>query len=262
MRQLRNLVVFIGIVCVVAVAARNIIVKNIAISAVKKTTGLDMKVGRLDIGIFAPVVSLRDVVIGNPQSYADPTMVSLPELTVQYDLGALLQQKAHIKMMVFNLKELSLFRNDKGQMNVSAFDSVIPKKNDGQKPPEIAIDVLELKIGKVVFKDYSKGTPPAVSEYHLNIDERLENITNMGSLSQFVLNKAVSRAGLGSMIGVNIGTVQNTVEGSMSVVGTAAQEVTKQAVSVGKDAQQKAVEAVQDAVKQLKGLLPAEEEKK
>ena len=60
------------------------------------------------------------------------------------------------------------------------------------KVMEMQIDVLKLNIGKVVYKDYSRGDKPVVQAYDVQIkDKTYENITSGGQLAAIVMTSAM-----------------------------------------------------------------------
>ena len=57
---------------------------------------------------------------------------------------------------------------------------------------DIQLDVMKLNLGKVVFKDYSKGEPPAVSAYNIHVkDKTFKNINSVQKLVTVVLVEAM-----------------------------------------------------------------------
>ena len=90
-------------------------------------------------------------------------------------------------------------KNEAGELNLDSLrvveEAEEPEKSDSGKEktemPDIQIDLLELKIDKVMYKDYSKGTPPKEKVYNVKIDERDENITNPQSFVRLIIFKAL-----------------------------------------------------------------------
>ena len=93
------------------------------------------------------------------------------------------------------IAEQKLGLDDIERLTKEAEEAEEPEKNDSGKEktemPDIQTDLLELKIGKAIYKDYSKGTPPKEKVYNVKIDERDENITNPQSFVRLIIFKAL-----------------------------------------------------------------------
>ena len=168
---------------------KNVIAKNLVAQGIKAITGLTLEIGSFDLGVFKPVVAVRDLKLFNPADYPDKLMVDLPVLYADYDLAAFLKGKVHFRQLQVNLKSLGVSKNAKGKVNLESLEALKPK---GSGPaPEIKIDKLVLDIGKVSYKDYSRQAKPVIKEFNLNIHETYENIDNLQSLVKIILAKAL-----------------------------------------------------------------------
>ncbi len=155
---------------------------------------------------------------------------------------------------------------EKGELNLDSLRVVEEKKEEkveGEEEktemPEIQIDVLELKISKVVYKDYSKGTPPKVREFNVNIDERYENITNPRTLISLIIVKALKNTAIASLTNFNLGALQEDVAEKLKETTRKVVETADKAIETGKDVEkkvketsEKAAEAGKDVGKKVK----------
>ena len=138
-------------------------------------------------------------------------------------MGDAIKGKIHLEDMRLNFDQLTIVKNAQGKMNI---DTLKPQKQDqqskggtpetkkggtGQKIPDIQIDHLSLKVGKVVYKDYSQGGAPAVQEYNVNISEEFKDITDVQGLVGAIVFKTVSRTALSSLVDVNLDMLQGAV---------------------------------------------------
>ena len=89
----------------------------------------------------------------------------MPEIYVDYDLPAIVKGKVHLTEVRINLKEFMVVKNEKGELNLDSLNVVQeqqPRKKRAKEPepkeegkePDLQIDVLELKIGKVIYKAF------------------------------------------------------------------------------------------------------------
>ncbi|MFC1514787.1 AsmA family protein [Candidatus Omnitrophota bacterium] len=261
MKKLGKFLLIIVVILAVLVIAKNIIAKTAVTSGVKAITGLDLKVGGIDIGLVSTSIGIKDLKLHNPSNFKDRVMIDLPEAYIDYDLGAFLKKQVHLEEVRLNLKELIVIKNEAGELNLDSLKAAqskdTPKKGGPQKEkkpqemPDIQIDVLALKIGKVIYKDYSKGTPPKISEYNISLDERFEDITDPNTLVSLIITKALMKTALGNI--ANFGT-QAAEQAKQAAADTAAKakeaaaEQAAKAQEAAADAAAKAKEAAQGAV--------------
>jgi len=55
----------------------------------------------------------------------------------------------------------------------------------------------------VIYKDYSKGTKPAIKEYNINISEELTDVTNVQTLLGVIVTKAIAKTALNTLVDFN-----------------------------------------------------------
>ena len=127
------------------------------------------------------------------------------------------------------------------------------EKKEKTKMPDLQIDLLDLKIGTVIYKDYSKGTPPKERVFNVNIDERYENITDPQSFVRLIVLKALKNTTIASLTNFDLGKLQRGISGTVKKTAEMVQEAKGRAIEAGKDAAKgtvdKAAEAGKDAAK-------------
>ena len=156
------LFVVVGLLLLVAVLlfAKNIIAKVSVEKGVEMVTGLRLDMQSLDVGIIETLIGIEGLQLYNPEGYKDKVMVDIPEIYVDYDLGAFFKGEVHLEEVRLNLKEFVVVKNEKGELNLNALkvvkeegkEEVVEEKTsvkeEKTKMPPLQIDVLELKIGK------------------------------------------------------------------------------------------------------------------
>jgi hypothetical protein len=288
----RKIVTIPAIVLVVIIAlffGKNMIIKTSVTTGVKAMTGLKLGIRSMNVGVFKSLIGINELQLYNPSGFEDKLMMDLPEIYVDYNLGAIMGGKAHLEEVRLNLREFLVVKNANGQLNLDSLRVVEEtedeevKKDDGKKEktemPDIQIDLLELKIDRVIYKDYSKGTSPKVKEFNVNIDERYENITDPQSFVRLIIVKALKNTTIASLANFDIGKLQKglteaarktaekaletpgkAIEAGKSVVKETAEETVGKAAEAGKDAGEKVKEAAKDTVDKaadsLKKILP------
>jgi len=213
-------------VIVIALLAAVSVVKDVAIkTAVEKgaemVTGLRLTMSGFSAGILSSTVSIRGLRLHNPKGFTDPVMVDMPEIYVAYHLPAVLGGTIHLKEARIDLAEFMVIRNKDGVLNLDSLKSLTAQKqgrtvqDKSGKPMKMRIDLLRLKIGKAVYKDYS-GAAPSVKEFSINIDDTYTNIDNPNTLVSLIVVRALSGTAIAGLANFDVGSLSRSVSGSLA----------------------------------------------
>ena len=202
----------------VVLMAKDMIIKASVESGVAHVTGLKLDIRYLNVGIFRTAVSIKGLRVFNPRQFTDRVMVDMPETYVDYDLPAILGGKVHLRDLRINLKEFVVVKDKNGELNLNSLKVVAAKKKGAEAPeaqggnmPTIMIDNLELKIGKVIYKDYSSGSTPSVKEFNVNLDERYTNIDNPYALVSIIVVKALMNTSIAGLANFDLNSLKGPV---------------------------------------------------
>jgi len=246
------------VVWVIAIMFALGIVKDLAIKvAVEKgvelVTGLKIEIKGLNVGVIRSVVSIKDLKVFNPDGFADRIMIDMPEIYVDYDLWAIITGNIHIREMRIELKELDVIKNQRGELNLNSL-KVVKSEKQGRASkateggmPKMRIDVLQLKVGKAVYKDYSKGGEPVVQEFNINLNERFTNIDNPYALVGLLVVKTLSSTTISNLANFDLGGLSSSVSTSLSSAKEMASTATAAAAAT--------VTQTKTAVKEASGAL-------
>jgi hypothetical protein len=203
---------FIVCVCVVCaavialLAAKNILIKTVLTRVVLQTTGLRLEVSSVDAGVIRSAFGARGIRLFNPSGFQDQLMCDIPEVYVDYDMGGFFKNKIHLEAVRLDMRQLTVETDQKGALNVTALTALKPQ---GQgKAPELAIDRLDVKIGKVIYKGHDIDGRPVTQEFVLNMDEHLEHVTNPATLVNLILSRALRNTDLSALMNVDFGAVK------------------------------------------------------
>ncbi len=245
----RKIIIIPAIVFAVLIAlfiGKNMIIKTSVTTGVRAVTGLKLSIRSMNVGVFKSLIGINELQLHNPQGFEDKLMVDLPEIYVDYNLGAIMGGKAHLEEVRLHLKEFTVVKNEVGELNLDSLRVV--KETEGEEAtkegekkektemPDIQVDLLELKIDKVIYKDYSRGTPPKEKVYNVKIDEQYENITNPQSFVRLIIFKALKNTTIASLTNFDLGKLQSGISGTVKKTAEMAQEATGRALEAGKDA--------------------------
>ncbi len=261
--------IFIGLITILIVLSvfyftRNIIVKAALPATVKAITGLGLSVESIDIGVFNTSIEIKGIKLLNPQGFEDRAMLNMPVVYVDYDLDSFFKGKIHLKSLKLNLKEFLVVKNQRGELNLYALRALPLKKGEKklEKMPEIKIDDLELKIEKVIYKDYLRGMPPEIREFKVNINERYKNVTSPGALISLIVAKALKNTTIASLANFDLRPLERGISDIFRVTGEVAGDVAEETLETVGDISKKAVSIatglVNQTVGEIKGIFKSQ----
>lgn len=265
--KIRMILIGLLILIMVIIIGKNVIVKAAVTTGVKAVTGLSLKIKKMKIGLVSTLIGIEELKLYNPKGFVDPVMVDIPEVYVNYRMGAFLKKKVHLEEVRLHLKEFIVAKNKDGELNLDTLTSiggakeakegVEEKKEEGKKsPPAIKIDLLKLKIDKVYYKDYSKGETPSIKEFNVNIDATYENITDPKALVNIIVVKALANTTISSLTDFDLGPIADGLKGSVKDAGDILKGLTGDTVDIGTGVGDKAAETIKNTADKLKNLNP------
>ena len=98
---------------------------------IRAQTGMDAEIGRFRLGLLEPTISIEELKIYNPPSFAGTPFLQIPEIHVEYDRAALARRELHFTLVRFNLGELDIVKNAQGQTNIFSLGLALPKNTTG-----------------------------------------------------------------------------------------------------------------------------------
>lgn len=177
------------------------IVTGIAEGKLRKQTGLEVHLDKLELRPWSGRARAERLVIYNPAEFGGGPLVNVAELHVEYDPALAKERKLHLTVLRFNLAELHIIVDKAGQSNLDGVRKAVEEIRRGQRvtktntPMEFAgLDMLNLTLGKGTWTDLRvSGTP---REFDLGI--RNEVVQDMKDSKELVakLTPIVLRAGL------------------------------------------------------------------
>lgn len=238
---------------------KDAVIKTSVEKGVEIVTGLKLGIRSLRVGVIKTSVNIRGLKLYNPKSFKDRVMLEMPEIYVYYNLPSILFRKEiYLKEIRIDLKEFWVIKNANGELNLDSLNVVKARKSaatpeaEGKgTPAKIRIDALRLKIGKVVYKDYSKGPNPSVKEFNVNIDERYSDITNPYAVVSLIVVKALANTGVASLAGFDVNGLSNTVSGTLST----AKETAAKATAAAHQTVKKTAEQTQKVAKETRKVV-------
>ena len=163
------------------------LLKSAVCLGVSQVTGTKVTMGSFALNILGQQIRIKDLKIYNPKEFPQEVLLYCPEVSVDYDLKALLKKKLHLAFVIVNLRELVVVRNKEGQLNV---DNLKFLKNKSGEPPfeTMQFDMLSLNVGRVIYKDLNKNAGSSPQVFYLNIKDKIfRDITSAHQFATLIL---------------------------------------------------------------------------
>lgn len=250
--------------CLVISFGKDIFIQKALEKGAEVMVGLRIKMGYFHLGILGQSVHMKKIQLMNPPGFPDKVMVDVPEIYVHYDLLSLIRGRIHLKKGVINLKEFIVEKDLKGQLNLDQLrlTQSQTKRQDKAEAKTISmrIDSLELKIDRVIFKDFSKGPNPQILEFNINLNEKYTNITDPNALIGLIVLKVLMNTTIGNLVNFDmrglqgslinsVGDVQKMAGATLGKAQTQMRQTTKLASEGAKQAEAAAKKAEETAKK-------------
>ena len=123
----RKVIMIPAIVFAILIAlfiGKNMIIKTSVTTGVKAMTGLKLSIGSMNVGVFKSLMGINELKLYNPQGFEDDLMIDLPEIYVDYNLGAFMKGKTHLEEVRLHLKEFIVVKNEDGELNLDSLNVV------------------------------------------------------------------------------------------------------------------------------------------
>ena len=133
-RWLFRLLVLLIVLAVAGVLLLNPIAKELTVYRLKRDTGMDVKIGRFEVGILDPGLTIEHLVLYNTADFGGSPFVELPELRIQYDRGNFFSHNAHFKLIRINLTQLNVVEDKKGRTNIEILETCFCRRKTAIPP--------------------------------------------------------------------------------------------------------------------------------
>ncbi|HOC01832.1 MAG TPA: hypothetical protein PKM43_24165, partial [Verrucomicrobiota bacterium] len=104
-----GLVLSIGVVLL-----KDLLLKELLVNHIERETGLETRIGRIEVGILSPRFTVENLRLYNPPEFGGSVFLHVAECHVEYDRLALLQRRVHLRLFRLNLAEASVVEDVAG----------------------------------------------------------------------------------------------------------------------------------------------------
>src|SRR5581483_7265366 len=137
-------------------------------SELSTALGRQVKVGNLKLSILSGSVAAEDLSVADDASFSKGPFIRAKSLDVGVDLMPLIFSKAlHVNDLTLTEPEIVLLRTSAGKWNFSSLGGNSPAKekpssSQGSSNPNLSVDKLEVKNGRVTVGEAGSATKPKV----------------------------------------------------------------------------------------------------
>ena len=193
-----RLVVLSVLLGVAFLLSLNTILRILIEHNIRAKTGMDAEIGRFQLGLTEPTITVEDLKIYNPPSFGGTLFLRIPEIHVDYDREALARQQLHFTLVRFNLGELCIVKNMRGQTNLFCLGMGLNPSDlsQGGNGAEVlkkqtgltfkGIDSLNVSVGTFKFIDLQNRSKDRTQVVGLD-DQVLTNVRRKEDLAGLVV---------------------------------------------------------------------------
>ncbi len=171
-----RLLILLVVLLVAGILLLDAVAREILVYQISNRTGLEAKIGAVNIGLLNPRVTVEGLVIYNRPEFGGAPLLDLPEFHVEYDRRALWSGKLHFRLLRLNLAQITIVEDRNGRLNLQDLQKrmrqtggpVVSTKPSSGGYQFAGIDTLNLTFRGASFQSLKN---PAVNET-LNPDLR------------------------------------------------------------------------------------------
>jgi uncharacterized protein involved in outer membrane biogenesis len=174
------------VLLVALVLLKDVLLKSFATHRIRLKTGMDVKIGHMELGLFTPTLTMERLTLYSPAAFGGAPFLDVPDLHLQYDPKALLRFKLHLNLVRLSVTEMNIVEAQNGQTNL------VLLLNELEPPAQApglfsrwlglqfaGIDALNLTLGKVSYTSLRHPGEPT----EIKVGLKNEIITGVKSIA-------------------------------------------------------------------------------
>lgn len=190
-----RLLILAIVVVVALILLKDEIARTVAEKQIRKSTGMDVKIGALHVNLTQPVFNLENFVLYNTAEFGGGTFLDVPDLHLEFYPDAT-KRELRLKLVRLNVRELNIVESLQGHTNITsmagALETLQVQRTNSNERVFKGIDTLNLSVGKVRY--INMRIPKRNQEINLALhNEIVQNVRtweDMGSLLFRILLRA------------------------------------------------------------------------
>jgi hypothetical protein len=183
------------VIAVALVLLKDVLAKAWAEYEIHARSGMDVRIGRMELGLFSPTVTLEDLKIFNLPEFGGSPFLDMPDLHLEYDVAALFQRKLHLPLARVAVTEINIVEARDGRTNLVLAVDDLGSQGGLQKATGTSvfgltftgIDTLNLSFGKVKYRSLRR--PENATDLTIGLKNGIfSNVRSIPELKRLVLN--------------------------------------------------------------------------
>jgi hypothetical protein len=176
------------------------IARNLTEERIRKETGFEAKIGKLEFSLFSPRVALENVVMYNPADFGGSVFLNAPDVYFEYDRKQLAMGKLHLNFLRLTVSEFHIVENQQGRTNlIDVLHKVAPEllgtpRSNGEHYAFAGIGMLNLSLDHVRYSNLR--LPKRNQEIKLGLKNDLTHNVRTEQDVAGILFKILFRAGI------------------------------------------------------------------
>ena len=173
-----RLFLVILVLVVALVLLKDSLLKSYVENRIRSETGMDVKIGKLEVGLLSPTLTIGDFKLYNLAEFGGSPMVDVPEMHAECDASALASRRLRFRLIRFHLRELNIVESKAGRTNINNWMSGLETlaSMDGREKSSsgrefAGIDTLNLTLGKINYASLKR--PGKISEIDLGLKNQV-----------------------------------------------------------------------------------------
>lgn len=185
------------------------ILRGLVLEGISKAAGVKAEAAEIQVDLRHGSIRVSGLRLSEPEGFPAGDMFEIPSLYVDLDIPSLLRGRKVAERMILDIENLHVVKNGAGLINLQELP-------EGSKP--MRIRRLDLRIGTIVYHDYTMGREPIVQRFPVSIEKQYADIDGLGHLHHVIGTAALTHAAVRRLIPLNPGKfIQSNIFDPMTV---------------------------------------------
>lgn len=152
MRWLFRLLVLAILLAVALLLLKDVLLEEYLEARLRRATGLEVRIDRLEAGLLHPVLTLEGVRVYNPAEFGGAPCLEAAEVHLEYRRVPLARGTLQLALLRLRITELLLVEDARGALNLPAVAARIAATTRANGGPDLAfggIDTLNLTVERI-----------------------------------------------------------------------------------------------------------------
>jgi hypothetical protein len=189
-----RLFILLLVLAVALVLLKDILAKAFLEHQIRAQSGMEAKVGTVDLGLFSPTITVEDLKLFNRAEFGGSPLLDIPDLHVEYDLAVLARRRLRLRLVRLSLAEMNIVEAKDGRTNV-VLGVDLGANGPGSQGRQVlglgfaGIDTLNLTVGKIRYTSLRR--PENTAEVKVGLrNEIYTNVRSLADLGDLLLRSS------------------------------------------------------------------------